>query len=336
MCRSRRSAILFAASICLGVGLIGGLLLKAGPERIISLPERLSWIAVLLAAIIYSLSWFFRTWRLARFTTEQNPSPRHLFQIQIAGFALNSLLPMKLGDALIVMGLHAAQMGIGRATAIVVQLRVLDLFLVLTATAPLFFLEFHATLPDWVDHSISSIGALACLPLGFTWLVHRGIPQKFLQKLLKNASSERLRFLVAKINDACRSYAEIVMRKRLFAETILLTACIWSMEGLTTAALASSLGMSVPLELLFPAVAMANLSKAAPATPGGIGVYESVMALVLSLGGISFEDAIILALCDHVLKKAITLGFGLPCASSLLGTSWRTVLTTLKFKRQDI
>jgi uncharacterized membrane protein YbhN (UPF0104 family) len=61
------------------------------------------------------------------------------------------------------------------------------------------------------------------------------------------------------------------------------------------------------------AITIANLSKAIPITPGGVGVYEGTFALVVTnLTYISWEVALGAAILDHAVKNFITivLGFG--------------------------
>ena len=55
------------------------------------------------------------------------------------------------------------------------------------------------------------------------------------------------------------------------------------------------------------AVAIANIVKAIPITPGGIGAYEVVVTGILTAFGINPADAFTVALIDHTLKNVLTL-----------------------------
>jgi uncharacterized protein (TIRG00374 family) len=327
-----KSTVGFGLSLCLGAGAIGMLAYKAGVDNLLQIMERLSWKFLLLATLFYAAAWFFRTWRIARLSLPQAPAAAYLFRIQIAGFAINAVLPMKIGDALTVLGLNEARINIAQATAIVVQLRILDLFVLLMATLPLVFTERHADLPQWIAQAIYFLGLSASLPPIFTALMFCPRIHSILDAKVMNLRPTKLRRVLRIIMDVGRSYREIIMRGRLFLQSACLTCMIWLMEAMTTAMVSLALGIPVQLHFLLPALAIANLSKAAPATPGGIGIYEGVMALILTSSGIPFDHALAIAICDHILKKTCTLGIGLPCVPSLLGPKWMHIIRTMKFK----
>ena len=88
-----------------------------------------------------------------------------------------------------------------------------------------------------------------------------------------------------------------------------------------------------PLLVALFAVSIANLGKAVPATIGGIGVYESILAANLIAFGISFDVAVVTAILDHFIKKAFTLGFGIPATFGLLGKQWGRTLKLLQTGR---
>jgi hypothetical protein len=332
MTRPARSTVAFGLSLCLGAGVIALLVFKAGPSRLLQVLSHISWWYTVPALACYGAAWFFRTWRLARFIKPQTPSASYLFRIQVAGFALNAILPMKLGDALTVLGLNAAGMTVGRATAIVVQTRILDLFVLLTATSPLVFTTMFTDLPRWIEQALFLLGLSACLPPIFTAIMCSPRVLGFLEARIQTLRRARIRIVAQTLLDAAKSYRDILFHGRLFLESAGLTCLIWLLEAGTTASVAWAVGTPVPFFLLLPALAVANLSKAAPTTPGGVGVYEALMAMMLASGGIPFEHALAIAMCDHLLKKAVTLGLGIPCVPALLGPNWKKVISSLKFK----
>jgi uncharacterized protein (TIRG00374 family) len=68
-------------------------------------------------------------------------------------------------------------------------------------------------------------------------------------------------------------------------------------------------------ELVFPvvvlAIAIGNLVKAVPLTPGGIGTYEAALAITFSLAGMPAVTATLIAIIDHLIKNAVTAVGGL-------------------------
>ena len=79
------------------------------------------------------------------------------------------------------------------------------------------------------------------------------------------------------------------------------------------------------ISLVFLAVAIGNIAKTFPITPGAIGTYEIAVTAVFALGGIEPEIGFTVAVLDHIIKNSITLiGGGL--SLSELGLRWKEVL----------
>jgi uncharacterized protein (TIRG00374 family) len=55
------------------------------------------------------------------------------------------------------------------------------------------------------------------------------------------------------------------------------------------------------------AIAIGNLVKAVPITPGGIGTYEAALAITFSLAGLPMVTATLIAIIDHLIKNVVTL-----------------------------
>ncbi|WP_245860381.1 flippase-like domain-containing protein [Methanosarcina spelaei] len=83
------------------------------------------------------------------------------------------------------------------------------------------------------------------------------------------------------------------------------------------------------ISLIFLAVALGNIAKIFPITPGAIGTYEVALTAVFGIGGISPEIGFTVAVLDHIIKNSITL-IGGGFALSELGLRWREVLCTEK------
>lgn len=79
------------------------------------------------------------------------------------------------------------------------------------------------------------------------------------------------------------------------------------------------------ISLIFLAVAIGNIAKTFPITPGAIGTYEVALTAVFGLGGIKPEIGFTVAVLDHIIKNSITL-IGGTFALSGLGLRWKEVL----------
>ncbi|MDR7666513.1 flippase-like domain-containing protein [Methanosarcina sp. Z-7115] len=90
-----------------------------------------------------------------------------------------------------------------------------------------------------------------------------------------------------------------------------------------------SLSSTYMISLIFLAVALGNIAKIFPITPGAIGTYEVALTAVFGLGGIEPEIGFTVAVLDHIIKNSITL-IGGGFALSELGLRWKEVLCTDK------
>ncbi|MCD4843603.1 MAG: flippase-like domain-containing protein [Methanosarcinales archaeon] len=79
------------------------------------------------------------------------------------------------------------------------------------------------------------------------------------------------------------------------------------------------------IAVVFLAVAVGNLVKMIPTTPGGIGTYESALTVVLCIAGIPPHISAAAAVIDHFIKNSITLVFGVLYLISF-NMNWREVL----------
>lgn len=107
---------------------------------------------------------------------------------------------------------------------------------------------------------------------------------------------------------------------------------IWGMDILTCFLVLKAfptagvdLSSTYMISLVFLAVAIGNIAKTFPITPGAIGTYEIAVTAVFALGGIEPEIGFTVAVLDHIIKNSITLiGGGL--SLSELGLRWKEVL----------
>ncbi len=111
---------------------------------------------------------------------------------------------------------------------------------------------------------------------------------------------------------------------------------IWGMDILTCFLVLKAfptagvnLSSTYMISLIFLAVAIGNIAKTFPITPGAIGTYEVALTAVFGLGGIKPEIGFTVAVLDHIIKNSITL-IGGGFALSELGLRWKEVLCTNK------
>ncbi len=306
--------------IALGVGVAIVLLLVqyAGTERVYASLLKASpyWIAA--SVFIYAVSWIFRTLRLKALTDHAGKrlALPDLFKLYISGFALNILLPAKLGDIITIGYLKMRGIPLGKSAAIIVQTRILDLLAIVVLSIPATILVQSRT-PDWVTTSIILSALLFSIPLGLTLLDRSRFVSKKLREFGARAGHKLLKLLLEKLGDAYDAYHELVGDRKVLALSVLFSLAIWLFDGLTCQAMAISLGAQISFPLVMFAVAVANIGKTAPATPGSLGIYEGILAAVLTLFGVPFEAAVLIAVLDHAVKNIFTLLFGIPATTNM-------------------
>jgi uncharacterized protein (TIRG00374 family) len=320
MNRKARSWIFRTIAFVIGVVILLALIYGAGFERFLDILLRTSpyWIA--LSVIVYAVSWIFRTWRLQQLTIHAGKSIKilDLFGLHISGYALNAILPAKLGDAATIGYLKMQGISIGRSAAIILQTRILDLLALIVLSIPAFVFFWGRGAPHWIMTTLVFCTVIVVVPIA---IVSADRERRFsvISEKLQNRFRQRLvKLALEKTKDAYEGYHDIVSDKRLLAASILLSLMIWLLDGLTAYVVSIAVGADISVIVIILAVSLANVGKAVPATPGAIGIYEGILTAVLVLFGTSLDVAVVIALLEHTIKKLFNLAFGVP-ATMILG-----------------
>jgi len=314
-------------SICSGLGALVFLIKIADWKSLLTIYKALSWSMLLVALFCYGTTWIFRVGRFRLFLESggQDISAPGIFAVLISGFGLNAFLPGKAGEVATIIFLRWKGIAGSTALAAVIQARILDLLALLT-------LMSTAGLPTALQLSaapysravLAGAGLLTIAPMLFMALDRRQNLERFIEKMyrkpLLSATAKTLhKFLVA--------YRRICLNGRLLAATGLFSLFIWTGEGMVAWFITKAAAVPASLSVCLLAVSLGNLGKAIPLTPGGVGVYEAIMAAVLHGTGLDWGSAVAVALADHLLKKTCSIGIGLPLAVHLVGDrgwSWLT------------
>ncbi len=191
-------------------------------------------------------------------------------------------------------------------------------------------------LAPWMDSLIKLSGFAVVLFFSILFIVsfREGRTKKILEKEYSR------RGLSGKIKSFASTFlyqmSVVAVRPGAFLAVTASSLLIWGIDIFTCFLVLKSfptVGVSVSstymVSLIFLAVALGNIAKIFPITPGAIGTYEVALTAVFGLGGIKPEIGFTVAVLDHIIKNSITLiGGGL--ALSGLGLRWREVLCTDK------
>ena len=271
---------------------------------------------ILLAAafITHGTSWIFRVMRLKTILKDQETKTiktTALYKINFAGYALNILLPFKLGDIARIYWFHTNEKLSLKSSAITVILtRIFDVLglsiIGLLSIALLTMAQKQSTITQ------NYIIILSAFTITITLLLSSKT-QKLITQLIGKKSKKLADIIKAfKISKTCRlkSTAYSIM--------------IWTVDGLCTYLILKSFIENIPIYIPLLGLVAANIIRSFPTTPGAIGFYEGAMTAVLISFGIDPGIALVTATLDHMVKNITTLTFGIPA------------ITTYKYSTKDL
>ncbi len=191
-------------------------------------------------------------------------------------------------------------------------------------------------LAPWMESLIQLSGLAVVLFFSILFIVsfREGNTRKRLgMKKSQNGISGKIKSFASTL---LHQMSVVAVRPSSFLAVTVSSLLIWGIDILTCflvlksfPTVAESVSSTYMISLIFLAVALGNIAKIFPITPGAIGTYEVALTAVFGLGGIEPEIGFTVAVLDHIIKNSITLiGGGL--ALSELGLRWREVLCTDK------
>jgi uncharacterized protein (TIRG00374 family) len=125
-----------------------------------------------------------------------------------------------------------------------------------------------------------------------------------------------------------REIAVVSTNTRAFAIVFTGSLLVWLFDILTCFVVLSAFSGTTSLSmipLVFLAIAVGNLTKIVPITPGAIGTYELALTAIFSLGGIDPAIGFAAAVLDHIVKNSVTLVLG-SVYLSRFGLSWSQLM----------
>ena len=267
------------------------------------------WLALgILALLINNLAKAMR-WRLL-FPEERNmPGRGEAFGALMAGQLLNFTLPFRSGDIAraYFMGRHRGDSSAAAAGTIGAE-KLLDLLVLgglFTLVMPFFIF------PGWVEANKTAIWAISLLALGIWIGVIAALPAS--QALLARLA-RRWPALVWPAGVAGRlldGFSALRNRRRMLP-IFLWTTAVWI--GSITATYILLLSLSLPaswsLAILANVIVQGGLSV--PVAPAGIGIFEWLAILALSIGGIPTDQGLAYGIVTHVAVLFFPVVVGIP------------------------
>jgi uncharacterized protein (TIRG00374 family) len=257
---------------------------------------------IVLALIVYYLTFPLRSWRWARLLREGGTELGwgDLLRILFLGWFVNSIVPAKLGD-LYRSYLVKQRFGISlsRTVGVVVAERLLDLLVVFALLVVGGYVAFGRTiLPDLRIVYITGAALAAAIVAGLAAIYY--------------VAPKVARFFPTEVRRIGGLFREGILHSfRALPLAGPLTLAIWAAEALRLFFVLTSLGLELPLSgVVFVAVAVALLTTV-PLTPAGFGFVEIAMVYVLTQGfGLAQADAIAVAVVDRAVSVLSVIVIG--------------------------
>ncbi|MHC1593520.1 MAG: flippase-like domain-containing protein [Methermicoccaceae archaeon] len=262
---------------------------------------------LVLASVLYASSYLVRGARYCGVLSSVGVRLDLLFLSEVVYISqlANLVLPMRLGDISRIYVLKKTKnVSLPDGFSSVAIERIYDVLAI--GFVGVLALLAVSTAHQWMVYLTgAAIGMCAVLVLTLYLLTHSStLSETLTQRLLP---SRKLRESALKVlADVSRSSTS----PKTFVMLTLLSLAIWAFDIATCVLVLDALGMSAGIGLVALAVAIANIVKVVPFTPGGIGQYEAALAAVLVLGGFSPVLCVSCAILDHLIKNAVTLVVG--------------------------
>ncbi len=277
------------ASTLLAIAIIAALIYTSGFDRFIAAVLELNPRLVLAAAALYSSSYALRGARYAYILRRIGDDTGLAFSTAAVSISqtLNVVTPVRIGDVARAYVFRRAGVGYEDSLGGVAVERIFDLL------------------------SIMLIAAIAAAYLGID-------AKELIYAAFFTFAIIAAVFALSRMENFVGRIFKSAKRAFGFTESaalIALSSMIWATDIAVCGLVLSNFG-AVNLALVSLAVAVGNIVKAIPVTPGGMGTYEAAVAAVLSRN-YAFDVSLVTALVDHAVKNIATVILGLAAMLAL-------------------
>jgi len=293
---TKRKIILTSILAILILFLVAGLI---GVRDIADTLRTASPVIILLAIPVYLISWPLRGIRYQQILVQIGVKEdlNYLVGCISLSQSANVILPARIGDvvrAYLLKKMKNIPLTTGFASLAVE--RIFDI-LAITIIGGFAVLGLQEMLLDrWITDVITIAGLAIVAVFGLLVL--------FL-KLRTTIGGVAARFI--------REIAVVSTNPRAFAIAFASSLSVWLFDILTCFVVLSAFSGTTSLSIIpivFLAIAVGNLTKIVPITPGAIGTYELALTAIFSLGGIAPAIGFAAAVLDHIVKNSVTLILG--------------------------
>lgn len=287
-----RKAGALVFSVLLAFGILAAMLWRVWGDLTGAL-QYLHPLYLVPALLICILAWLMRGWRYKVILGRLMIPVPVLFSTGCIFLSqtVNLIVPARLGDLIrIILIRHEYESTVSQGLSSIVVERVFDIITV--AFLGLVAMFFVLDVPDWMLSLIAVpliLGGVFFLLLVF--MGRFSSENKYITYILT---------MFAEVRAASLTPSSAII---LFLSSIL----IWILDTLICIAVSSMFNQEIPVAVVLLAIVAGNLVKAVPLTPGGMGTYEAVLAVIFQLSGVAPATATLIAIVDHLIKNLVTL-----------------------------
>ncbi len=302
----KKNKISIIISFSIALILMYAILKKIGFEK---LPEYLAsinytWIAA--ATMLYTVDMMVRAYRWQQILKDNSINIRltDSFLAYNLGNAMNILIPAKIGDIARSYFLNKKyKLAYAKTLPATFVDRIFD---VVGVYIVILICSVYVITTVKLDRWFYNMLLLGIIALVLTFVFLEVIINN--KKLLKSIKNKRLVELIEAMRQVF--HGSIKNKGKLLRMTVCSTF-IWTCEGIITYFIFLSLGQNISPIIITFANMTANLTKIIPVTPGGLGVFEGTMILVLSFYGYTGAVIGIASTLNHLLMNLYTIALGM-------------------------
>lgn len=312
--------LVLVAGTALGIALLVLLLRSVNFDQLGSALSGADYAYLALAMIPFLLNWLLKVPRWSLLFGENSPGWDTLFGALNVGYAINALLPARLGELVRAYWVRdRAGVSMVLALSTIALERVLD---GVTLVVLLLFLLPTVAFPRTLAGPAVTIGALfvvallGMIALAYTARDEAGYVARRLRQLEEGRAApvgRGMRQIVIGLS-ALTSVRSLLL-------IVGYTLVIWGSNAVLAWLLLQAFHLSAPMAAGALLTSVLNLGMAVPSSPGYVGIFEYLFVVTIGLYGVARTPALAAALTLHVIAFGPVTVVGLFYIARALGST---------------
>ncbi len=279
---------------------------------------------LLLATAVYFVAAYIITWRWYYLLRPvQDVPPGRLFPLVIVGYMGNNVYPFRVGEVIRAYVLHRREgTNIPATLTTILVERVFDGITMLAFVfAALLVVEFDQPV---IRQGVVILTALflAALAAFFALALRPALTRRLYTALIGRLIPARLRDRLIALADQLATGLEALRSPRDLLLTFAASVLSWTVEASTYWIVLRAFPFDVSFFVVLLMVGLGNLATILPTTPGYVGTFHGIVALVLQAFGVDTTDAAAYAVVMHAVIWAPVTAAGVAYLVHM-GLGWR-------------